>query len=1344
MSSRKRANSRHTKSSHFSWQQYQQLEDRKLLAVDVGLNFSEVPFEGMQPEVADVHGDIGPNHIVEVINDRYTVRNTIGQEIQSFDTEFFFGQIAGADLVIGQDGFNNDVIGNVEDVRVVFDHDSERWFVSGVVADEDGDPLPGNDVLLAISRTANPIDGYQSIQFVGDTTGTRYSSFASVGVNGGGVVITTNSLVDELNNDTSIFTIPKADLTSATPSAINMTRFENLDPAMYGNVVQFGINQTADSASTYGVGTFSSGTELSFIELTNTGNPDPVDLFQTSITVPFYTAAPNARQPNDVAPLSNVSPYFTGNAVSQGGYLWAVHTVQGSLGNSAIRWYQIDEATGNVANTGDIENTDLDFTYPSIAINEFGAFAIGFSGSGVAEDQAASSYVTLGFTTTGLQDNPAVMIPQEPALLEAGNDNLINILNEANPFGEYSATGVDPDDPFSFVTFQNLVAASNTWGISFAEAGISGINPVIGANADANEIYVRRNAVNSDRIEFVFDGVVTDTFEIAAVDSYTLNLGDGDDTVTIDNSLASVFVTNGFTINAGGGQDTLRIVDSTGRQFDITGDGSGVVEGINFFNGIETIIGTDGDDIFTANNSATDWVLNGGFGNDIFDIRNSATGDYELSGMDGDDSYRIPLANFSMITILDSPNAENDSLVGLGTMMDDTLTLDGMNIDFNNDIITGFEFAGVENLDFDLIEGDDTFNIQALNANAKFFGNLGHDTFIVSSTAPDIDGDASNIDAELTINGGEGPNRLIVTGAGADAGEELSLFDITLTSDQIIGYTDLPILYAGDFGIGLDGGEGIELIGSDVIDTFNIEGLSPGNSVLVRGQGGNDIANVRSSATGTIRIDGESGVDTVRSTFAGAVRNVSFTDSGALPEERDRFSIRATDGNEELTIGDNHLNSLGEAYAWDGIENVVFDAMGGDDMINVSANQIDAIRVILNDGNDIGLVNGLDGVGSLRFDGLAGEDSFQFNSSVANTFVQALGGEGDDEFGLGANFFARSKVDGGEGDDDVSIVYASRDSRRVNARDTGEEGSDSLTVLGTPTADRIDLRPRTVDREGEIITYDENTEYLNVHLAGSNDIVNVFGTLADHVTSNLGVGNDTVNVFSTSSLKENVEFSFSLASGSDTTNIYRVAEGTRFESFGQSGDDSFNVGSTLSENDGNLNRIRGELFVSGGGTTDGFDTLQINDVGAGQSPFEYSITDRIFAHVPGQFNLNRPFDFFNYNGMEFIFANGTPARNVFVVQPSLEAIIRVDGNNGINDLGEGDRLSVIMPPGEAEVIDQFNNNGTGFFRFSMGFRNVSFQEIEATDVTSTDGFAVGLDVTDEMLAELLVDAATDV
>ncbi|MEM9410877.1 MAG: hypothetical protein AAGA30_07170, partial [Planctomycetota bacterium] len=655
MSSRNRKTRRPGDSSR-QIHSYDSLESRHLLTVDLGFAITTELFDEARPvDTPDVNGDIGPNHIVQATNSGFTVRARSGEVLQTSEMQFFW-QSAGADIQVGTDIFGNAELGQIEDTRVVFDHDSQRWFVASSLAGADGDNLFGNDVLLAVSRSDNPVDGFRSIQFLSDIFGESFNASTTLAVTGDGVIVTVKSKFNVFGENTvSVFAFPKADLLTENPTSVNLARFQNLSPAMYGDNLQFATDLNADSNSIIGVGTFDNSNQLSILTITNLTTADPAELNNSTAAVPFYDNAPAGRQPNAVDPLNNISPEITGSVVSQGGFIYAVHSIEGSDENSAIRWYQIDEATGFLANSGTIEDVDVDYLYPSISVSEAGIVAIGFTGTGL--QQAPSSMVTMGFLARGLNVAPTLTFPQDPVIIQAGADNLENTdINGTNPFGEFTATRVDPLDPYSFYTYQQYVNSVDTWGTTLSESGITDISPVINGDATPNILFIRRSETDSNLIEVELDGFVTDVYELTSLDSLEFNLGDGSDVVVIDYSFGAVLTQFGITINGQGGADVLSVVDSAGHQFDITGDGSGTLDLINTFTGFEVINGTDSNDVFTAANTTTGWLINGNGGDDLFDIANSATGIFTLNGMDGDDRYRVPIFNFDTITVNDGPD----------------------------------------------------------------------------------------------------------------------------------------------------------------------------------------------------------------------------------------------------------------------------------------------------------------------------------------------------------------------------------------------------------------------------------------------------------------------------------------------------------------------------------------------------------------------------------------------------------------------------------------------------------------------------------------------------------------
>ena len=1282
---------------------YQILEARQMLTVNVGQTIPDTStFDPTSAFVnPDISGDIGPNHTIETVNGEYDVRLVDGTLVQRRTMQQFW-QSAGADIVVGFDELNNPLLGSIEDTRVLYDTDTGNWFVTSVLADTDGSAIAGNQILLAVSRTSNPVDGFQSVQFVGDTeNGLNYNSSATLAVDGRGVFITTNNEIDPFNTSVSVYAIPKFDLTGIAPSLSNLERFENMDSAVYGNTIQFATDADGDNPRSLGLGTFDSGSnQLSVIEVVNLGTGLEVMLTNTTVDVETYTTAPDGRQPNDVERLSNVSPDITGNAVEFAGYLWTTHSVEGSGNNSAARWYQIDTENLALVDSGLIEDTNLDFLYPSIDVSSEGMIAVGFTGTGL--EQSASSMMAMGFVTFGLDTVATASFSDSIGTIVAGQDNFV--IGVDNPWGEYSSTHFDPDDPFSAYTFQQYVSGDDQWSTSIGQANLLAMLPTLNADDNDNDVVLQLSATNSELLEVVIDGVVTDVFELASlafIDDFTIglltiNLGDGDDTVTLDNSNGEF---NGFNFDIAGesGHDSIFTTDSDTSFLVVTGS---TVFGDDSYSGEflgEEITSGAGTDDFSIALDATiesDWTILSGAGNDIFTLTSNVQGTLELNGGEGDDSYALPLSTLSVVTVIDSIDAENDSLLATGSGFDDELTINNETLIFNSEEIQVFDlFEGLEQVDFDGGGGDDIINIQAIADDLRVLGGDGDDVFNISSNAPANDGNTTEILGALTVDGGDGTNRLNVSNSGGIP------VNAVVTTDQISGMTVLPITFTGNFGTGTDGTPGIVLTGSNIAsDSFDIRQMLAGNSLLALGLAGEDVFNVRSATIGDVYVDGGANADTYRTTFASENdHSVKVIDSGT-DDGRDRYSIRVTQADDTFTVRNLNINSNRNFLNWnENLENLVIDTLGGRDIVTVGSNVAQFVRIALDEGDDVGIVDGSLGISTIKFQGEAGDDQFDFQNSVAASFVQALGGDGNDEFLVGATSFARSRVDGMNGDDSVQVFFAARDNRRVNARDTGD-GTDELLITGTMAADRVDLRNKLVSRDGEFVTYDANTDAFDMELIGSNDVLNIFGSSVLEFDANLGVGNDTVNVFSTSTPNATVGFDVSLSSGNDSANIFRIAENARVHLFGQTGNDVFNVGSNSADNDGSLTRIRGELFVQGGSDTPGVDTLQVNDFAA-LANFSYTISDTQFASSG---TVDRPFNGFAHSGMEFIFAGGTDSNNTFFVTPSTTAVIRVLGKGGF------DRL--VLNSDEPREI--FGDASEGFIEFSQGSKNVSFLGLE--------------------------------
>jgi hypothetical protein len=170
--------------------------------------------------------------------------------------------------------------------------------------------------------------------------------------------------------------------------------------------------------------------------------------------VPITSNPPAAFQPDGSRNLETGGVRFGSAVFEQGSSLWAVASTgfdcdgPGPGGtNSSLRWYEIDEPTNAVLQSGTICDIDHDYFYPSISANEFGEVLIGFSKSGLTE--FPSAYAIGGTTTAG------VTTFGSPILLHAGLDSYFEDFGSGrNRWGDYSATTLDPLDHHCFWTIQ--------------------------------------------------------------------------------------------------------------------------------------------------------------------------------------------------------------------------------------------------------------------------------------------------------------------------------------------------------------------------------------------------------------------------------------------------------------------------------------------------------------------------------------------------------------------------------------------------------------------------------------------------------------------------------------------------------------------------------------------------------------------------------------------------------------------------------------------------------------------------------------------------------------------------
>jgi hypothetical protein len=189
----------------------------------------------------DTMGAIGTTEFAEFTNGVFAVYSRSGSStFKTSDGGFWSNAFAST-------GSFFDASTALSDPRIIFDHATQRWFAIQITATSIGGTLDTpNQVLLARSDTASAAGTWKAVQFPGHTAGTAFADFPTLGLDGNGVYVAANlgSSDGTLNGNVSLFSIPKADILAATPTAANRTRFEDQGALTRGFTLQPAVDLT--------------------------------------------------------------------------------------------------------------------------------------------------------------------------------------------------------------------------------------------------------------------------------------------------------------------------------------------------------------------------------------------------------------------------------------------------------------------------------------------------------------------------------------------------------------------------------------------------------------------------------------------------------------------------------------------------------------------------------------------------------------------------------------------------------------------------------------------------------------------------------------------------------------------------------------------------------------------------------------------------------------------------------------------------------------------------------------------------------------------------------------------
>lgn len=419
------------------------------LSLAPGVNFTGQTFEenfGGFTVPPDTMGTVGRDHIVEILNSGFAVYDKdTGSPLGGKSLDQFWSD-AGVTIF---DTF---------DPRILYDPATDRFFAAAL--DRGGEP---NNILVAVSDSGDPTAGWTGFAVDSSSSNQQWADFPMLGLDADGVYV--SAILFRVGTSgglpvgSDVLVLPKGDLVAPTPSIANATLLESVSLATAGFNPYPAVDLDGGGLPNKlwaGAASFLGVVQVSQLDgpITAPTITANVPMLVDALGIPPFAAQPGTSQGLD----PRLDTRFH-NVVERDGSVWTVQSVADpDSGRAAIRWFEIDEATNIILQSGLLGDESLDLIFPSIAVNELDQVVIGFTGS--SESQFASSYAVLGETvgnTTTFGD----------FLLLGEGGGVWTLFN--GRFGDFSATVVDPEDPSVFWTFQEIVVSNENWGVRITQ-----------------------------------------------------------------------------------------------------------------------------------------------------------------------------------------------------------------------------------------------------------------------------------------------------------------------------------------------------------------------------------------------------------------------------------------------------------------------------------------------------------------------------------------------------------------------------------------------------------------------------------------------------------------------------------------------------------------------------------------------------------------------------------------------------------------------------------------------------------------------------------------------------------
>jgi hypothetical protein len=398
----------------------------------------------------DVHGAVGPNHLMITLNTQVRIQNRSGGVISTVSLLSFWSSLG------------NPV---AFDPRVFYDPYGGRWITVAA-----GDAYASTaSLLIGVSQTSDPTGIWNLYSVDIDSLDIVWLDYPSLGFNKDWICVQGNMWnISGGFNRSDIYVFDKADLYSAGSGSYTIFSDTSIGdtqvPALtYDNTLDtlFLIKNWAGNSSGNGWLRIFTITGPVGSESFNYGNfaftPNPWG----DVSPGFFDFAPQLGSSQKI--MTNDARIQ--NVVYRNGSLWCTHTIflpaGGTPTRSSIQWWELSASAGIMQRGRIDDNTNTIFYYfPSIAVNAFDDVLIGYTRS------SSSQYASGNYSFRSASDPSNTL--QADTVLKAGVDSYYKTdTGGRNRWGDYTMTVVDPVNDISLWTIQQYAAASDSvdrWG----------------------------------------------------------------------------------------------------------------------------------------------------------------------------------------------------------------------------------------------------------------------------------------------------------------------------------------------------------------------------------------------------------------------------------------------------------------------------------------------------------------------------------------------------------------------------------------------------------------------------------------------------------------------------------------------------------------------------------------------------------------------------------------------------------------------------------------------------------------------------------------------------------------